>query len=771
MRKRNLSIVTAFICCLLKMTVLSAFNSDMPQQPFSTDQAIVLPFTSSNEEIVSVKMFNEDKAVRPGKTFWTCFQFSMASDWHLYWENPGDVGAAPTILWTLPEGFTVGEPLWPFPERYEIDGAVVYGYEKQVMVLVPIVAPVDLLDGERVSIKAEVQWLACARTCVPGNAFFSFQLPVSTRSAQVNLSAVPLFRQARRWLPVEAKNSRAVYDKGIFEVEVFPNVPLEEIHNVSFFLEEKELLNTHIVPIWQVSDDGKQFVMQVKDDNLSGMQLPFPLKAVLVVKDGKKGALKNHAWQVSITPGAIEKQITQINYVKKVPVIERKAVEHIESLEKQIWYRKVLDSLTAISQSDFMKILFLAFVGGILLNVMPCVLPVISMKMLQLVELKNEKKVHIAKHALSYCLGVLVAFWVLAALIFVLQSVGQTVGWGFQLQEPLFVASLVLVLFILGLGLFGVFEFGITLSSKAAGIQDAIRANKTSSTTSFLSGVLATFVATPCTGPLLGSAIGFAAGVQPVFAFLIFSSLGLGMAFPFILLAFIPGVHKLIPRPGQWMVTFKELMGFFMMATVLWLIWVLDAETTGLSLLTMLITLLIVGLGTWVYGTWARFDRPKNTKIIASIIAAAVIFFGAYMLLSDVQATRGFKNHKSEKRVVESTSWQTFSKARLERLLEKKIPVFVAVSAKWCLTCHANHAILDMDSVEAAFKRYGVVKMIADWTNGDEEITKYLREHGRNGVPMYVVYSRDSDIQPVVLPELLTPELVISAVRDAAIPK
>lgn len=751
-----------FVCLPLSTCGgLFAFDPQQVQNPFSTDQAIVLPFTSSNEEVVSVKMINEEKAIRPGKAFWTCFQFTIGPEWHLYWKNPGDAGAAPSILWTLPEGFTAGEPLWPFPERFDIEDAIVYGYEKQVLVLVPIYPPNDLVEGERITLKAEVQWLGCSRTCVPGNAFFSLQVPVTTRSSQTNLSAASLFRQARKWLPVEAKTSVAVFEKGLFQVTVFPRVPLEEIHYVQLFFEERDVVDTHSIPRWQAYDAGGKFVVELKDEALQKKPPELPLKAVLVVKDGKPNALKIHAWLVTFVSGKLQAQAMPTPKQKSVERAHQNA--HIEKLEKDIWYRTILDSLNSLTGSELVKIILFAFVGGMLLNVMPCVLPVISMKMLQFVELQKASKLHVARHGLVYSLGILVAFWILAGAIFLLQSLGKVVGWGFQLQEPLFVALLSLVLFVLGLGLFGVFEFGVGLSSRAASLQDSLRTSGISYTGSFLSGVLATFVATPCTGPLLGSAIGFAAIQKPIFSFMIFTSLGLGLAFPFILVSFIPGVHRLVPRPGAWMVTFKQLMGFFMLATVLWLVWVLDAEVPELSSIAILASLLFVGFGVWVYGTWARFDRHRTTRILASIIALLIGGFGAYVLLADVYTDRKIA-------APAASQWQPFSKERLERLLKKNIPVFVAVSAKWCLTCHANHAILDIDAVEKSFAQYGVVKLLADWTNGDEEITKYLRAHGRNGVPMYVVYSRDPKIPPVVLPEVLTPDIVISAVRDAAIP-
>ena len=753
------------------MINLTAFDSTLPQQPFSTDTAVVMPYTSSNEDIVAVKMIAEEKTLRPGKTFWVCFQFTIAPDWHLYWKNPGDAGAPPTIIWDLPEGFTVGDVMWPFPDRYEVDNSVLYGYSRQALLLAPIHVPDTVLDGQRDRIKAQVQWLACSTTCVPGNAFFSAEFPVSTREAQLNLSAAPLFRQARRWLPVESTMAKAVLDDSTIEIEVFPKVALDKIVTVQFFPDEKDLIDIHAQPSWEVYNNGNRFVLQIKDEKLKGKNLKFPINGVLVIKDSSSVGTKNHAWAIHVESGKIEKK-TLSQTAEKAKSYE-KSKEHIEALEKKIWYRSILDSFSSISQSELVKIMLLAFVGGMILNVMPCVLPVISMKMLQFVQLQQSSRMAVLKHGLLYSLGVLVSFWLLAGAIYLLQYFGYIVGWGFQLQEPYFVAALVLILFVLSLGMFGVFEFGVSFASKAGNFGETVLDSKKrqlSYGASFVSGVLATFVASPCTGPLLGSAIGFAATLHPTFAFMVFSSLGLGMAFPFLVFPFIPGVSRLIPRPGQWLITFKQLMGFFLLATVLWLAWVLDAETRNLSLITMLTTLFVVGFGTWVYGTWASFDRPKNTQTIAKIVAALIVLWGGYLLFSEVKVSRSSAKEPVTSLQRIGKEWGIYSQEKLDRLLQRKMPVFVAVTAKWCLTCHANHAILDMDKVSDAFTRYGVEKLVADWTTGDEEITKFLRSHGRNGVPMYVVYSRDPKIAPIVLPEVITPEIVIDAIRDAAIP-
>ena len=777
MKKGHLSIFTVvfslFIFCCFETPLQSQLAARMPQasqMPLSSDEAIITPFTASNEDIVSVKMITEEKMLRPSKPFWAAFQFTIAPDWHLYWKNPGESGSAPVISWTLPDGFTVGDILWPFPTRYEIDDAVLYGYSKKMTLLASIYPPDTLEDGTRHTIKAEVQWLACSTLCVPGNAYFTTQVLASTRGTQLNLGASALFRQARRWLPITSGKTKAYYYDGAIEIEVQPSMALDTVKSVVFFPEEEGVIDLHVVPTWQVSEGGKRFSVRLSDPQLKGKKIQLPIKGVLVVKDADGAIVKSHAWNVSITSGSV----SEAPVLQTFTQLPSSSVEHIEKLENDVWYRSFFDSMNSVDHSELFKIILFAFIGGLLLNFLPCVLPVISMKMLQLVGLRGEGRFVLLKHGLSYSLGVLVSFWSLVGLIFILQSFGKVVGWGFQLQEPLFVGALVLVLFILGLGMFGVFEFGTTFAA-TAGSWQASHAHSSLSA-SFLSGVLATFVASPCTGPLLGTAIGFAATLHPTFVFIVFSSLALGLASPFLLLAFIPGIVKLVPRPGRWLITFKELMGFLLMLTVLWLIWVLDAETLDSPPLTMLIVLFVVAFGVWIYGTWAALDRPKQTRRLAQCISFAVVVFGAYLLLSEIHKTRvGQKvgqaavdtSAKPASKVI-GKEWETFSQEKLDRLLQQKIPVFVAVTAKWCLTCQANHVILDMDRVEEAFVRYGVVKLVADWTTGDEAITKYLRSVGRNGVPLYAVYSPESPGVPLLLSEVVTPDMVIDALKQVS---
>lgn len=497
---------------------------------------------------------------------------------------------------------------------------------------------------------------------------------------------------------------------------------------------------------------------------------------------------------LDVNDESVENRALQSSFLKAKNALSKKEIKKLTtrvrfSQKLTNWFSERLDRLRDALGSEFAYILVLAFIGGMLLNIMPCVLPVISLKVLHFMRMQGQSRGTTFKHGLAFSFGVLFSFWVLAGAIFVLQSFGKTVGWGFQLQEPFFVAGLVVVLFILALSLFGVFEFGTKIASIAAELDEVAKVGSPlaselpTAASSFFSGVLATFVASPCTGPLLGSAIGFTAMLHPVYAFMVFTSLGIGMAFPYLVLSLFPGLIKILPKPGRWMVTFKQLMGFFMLATVLWLIWVLQAETNGLSLVYIFSSFFLMAFGFWIYGTWAGFERKNFTRAIAKVISFFVVVSGIFLLFVEVKKAKTALPTTIELQQTVSTvpgkEWEPYSQKRLDELRQEHIPVFLDVTAKWCLTCQTNALVLESEAVRKAFIQYGVVKMMADWTQNDEEITMMLRSLGRNGVPVYALYGKNPEEAPTILPELITQDMVIDALKgleknnlnDSAAPK
>ncbi len=409
-------------------------------------------------------------------------------------------------------------------------------------------------------------------------------------------------------------------------------------------------------------------------------------------------------------------------------------------------------------QGGFAMALLFAFVGGMILNLMPCVLPVISLKIFSFVKMAGENRRLILKHGIAFSVGVILSFWVLAGALLALRAYGESVGWGFQLQEPLFVAILASVMFVLGLSMFGIMELGTSLTSIAGNVKHQSKGL----TGSFLSGVLATAVATPCTGPFLGSAVGFAVTLSAPLAMVIFTALGIGMAFPYLLLSAFPSLMRFLPKPGNWMITFKEIMGFFMMATTLWLLWVFAAQTSNIALMALLAAFFFMGVGSWIYGKWGSPIKKKSTRYISHVFSLVLFSLALYTIVSATTAPTTQLSGQEQPH----DGWETFSPERIAELQAKGIPVFVDFTAKWCLICQANHAVLSRDQISEKFDQKGVVKMKADWTKNDPIITEALRQFGRNSVPLYVLYGVNEKETPQILPQVLTTDVVLDSLKN-----
>ncbi len=398
-----------------------------------------------------------------------------------------------------------------------------------------------------------------------------------------------------------------------------------------------------------------------------------------------------------------------------------------------------------------------AFLGGIILNLMPCVLPVLSLKILGIVQQSGEDSKKRINHGIAFTLGVVSSFLILAGILLLLRAGGEQLGWGFQLQSPAFIILLTILLFLFGLSMFGVFEIGTSLTAVG---QKA--SNDTGFVGSFSSGILATIVATPCTAPFMGSALGFALSQPTILALLIFAMLGLGMALPYLLLTTVPALVKYVPRPGAWMESFKQFMGFLLMATVLWLLWVFSLQVGAEGLLILLAAFIIVSIGGWIFGRWGNIAKPKPTRVKAIILTALFIIGGVVFAFKYID-TNVTVNQTLEKGNIE---WQKFTPELLSKSLKEGKPVFIDFTAAWCLSCQVNEKVaFGSEDVQNAFKKLGVVMLKADWTNSDAIITKELAKFGRNSVPLYVLYSGKQNEEPQILPEIITPGIVLNALE------
>ncbi len=412
------------------------------------------------------------------------------------------------------------------------------------------------------------------------------------------------------------------------------------------------------------------------------------------------------------------------------------------------------------STENLLVLLFLAFIGGLILNCMPCVLPVMSLKIMSFVKMAGQSRALIWRHGLAFTGGVVCSFWLLASLMLLLRTYGQSVGWGFQLQEPLFVATLTIILFVLALNLFGLFEWGLSMAAWA-GQKEVDAAKTTGITRSFLSGVLATAVATPCTGPFLGSAVGIAV-ILPFWQSLsIFTFVALGMSSPYLLLAFFPSCLRFLPKPGSWMETFKQLMGFLLCATILWLLWVFGSQTNLFAVICLLSCLLCFTISCWIYGR-AGLRIMSRSRLIVSYALITLWALGGIQIMLLPKSSWHLEQEDNAVQIAQASNkkWESFSTNKVVDSHRDGKPVFIDFTAKWCLICQANHIVLNSSQVQKSFQEKGVVALKADWTKNDPAITQALSQFGRNSVPLYVLHVAGQE--PMILPQVLTPEIVTS---------
>jgi thiol:disulfide interchange protein len=732
--------IVAFFSCSLFSTISYASSTDQP----------------SKVHPVKAELLHEEASIQPGQPFWLAIHLQIEEGWHAYWKNPGDVGMATSIKWELPEGFKAGEIEWPYPQRFTSDIATGFGYENEAILLTEITPP-NHLSQDNVTIKAHAKWLVCSDSaCLPGGSEVTVALPINSNDPKVREEVAHHFAKARDKLPEKKWDLQALEQNGLIQLALkAPASQPRSIVSAYFCPEDGDLVDHSVDAVFATTPHVKnQYTLTLRskgstpDKNLKGVLVLLNKESIVAALDVDMPVTHSQEQEaVQEVAMVSKKEITALS-IPTPPIAKLPEVEF---------------------EGGVAFAIFLAFVGGMILNLMPCVLPVISFKILSFVKMAGESRSRILKHGLAFSFGVLLSFWVLAGVLLLLQSYGRSVGWGFQLQEPLFVAILAAILFVFGLSLFGILEIGISLTNWVGNVQNKTQV-KTGLFSSFMSGILATAVATPCTGPFLGSAVGFAVTLPAIWSMLIFTSLGLGMAFPYLLLSAYPKLIRYLPKPGNWMVTFKELMGFFMLATVLWLIWVFGAQTNTLAIFLLLCGLFFFGIACWIYGRWGTPVNNRITRFFGFLFAFSAMSIGGYAILT---STASWVVEQGEHYLAKSgqpksgdVDWEEFSPERVAELQAQGIPVFIDFTAKWCLICQTNHLVLSTEDVEKKFKELGVVRMKADWTKNDPVITEELRKFGRNSVPLYVLYGTDSTKAPEILPQVLTPDVVVSQLTD-----
>jgi thiol:disulfide interchange protein DsbD len=639
---------------------------------------------------------------------------TIEEHWHVYWINAGDSGEPPHITWTLPAGITAGTMQFPPPQRLPLGPLMDFGYEDGVAFPVLLSASPSMQPG-KVHLDAKVTWLVCSSVCLPGKAHLGLDIDV-VRGSLPDPPLVGALGEAIKGLPKPLPAEMSATALGDAKEILLTLKTGGHEENAAFYPFDASVMQNAADQQVESRPDGIALRLERASDSTA---LPATLHGIVELS-----ASEVYEVNPKVTPGVLPP-----------PGLAVKRSGDTSG------------STTTAEVTAFSAI-GLALLGGILLNLMPCVFPVLFLKGLALVHTSNEERGRQRLHGLVYTLGILVSFWIIVAALLVLRAGGRELGWGFQLQSPGFVAVLALLLFFLGLSLAGQFEFGLSLTSAGGGL-----AQKQGFAGSFFTGVLATVVATPCMGPLMGAAVGFALAQPAWLTFVVFTALGLGLALPYLALSMQPQWTSILPKPGAWMETLKQLTAVPLFGTAIWLTWVYAHlyAGDGVDRMTWLLAgFLVLAIAGWVLGRW-----PAKW---ASGIAAVLLIAGAIAL-------------PLRKPAVETLTWQPYTEASFAAARATDNPVFIDFTAAWCLSCQVNErVVLRSKDVDELLVKDHVVLLKADWTQYDPVITRELAAVGRSGVPTYVIYPPGKVSNPDVLPELLTKDLVLRQLKKDAKP-
>ncbi len=655
-------------------------------------------------------------AVTPGKPFTVGIRFKVAKGWHLYWKSPGDSGAAPEVQWTLPKGIHAGPIQWPLPHLLKSEGDLFTNvYEGDLLLPVEFTADPDL-QGTSIEVKGALKWYVCAETCLPGEEQVSLSIPISTEPA--NPANEDIFADWRAKLPRKdpapfqaewtgGDGAMFIALRGVGAsdtVEIFPIPPLGTTAE-------------HAEADTSTAQGTKRYKIPYKSESPA----TAPWSALVVVQSANG---TRNGWEISAPASALQ-----------------------SSDRKQETASKAAEPVTS---QPLTGVLWAAFLGGLLLNLMPCVLPVIALKIFNFTQQSGHDPRKVFRLGVAFCAGVLVFFMGLAAAVIVLQKAGQTLNWGFQFQNPWILVGLISALFVFGMNLLGVFE--ITLSNEANQTLSQL-SSKEGYWGAFLHGMFTTLLGTSCTAPYLGVTLGFAVSQPPQIVVSIFLTIAAGMSLPYLLLTSSPRLLRLLPKPGAWMERLKQAMGFVILGVAVWLLGILGSASGIDAVSGACAFLLCLGVGCWMLGV-------LQSRLAGFTLAVLLAAAGYRAFLHEPLKTPTLSPKDSRANAADSI-WQPYSKQRVSRELAENKAVFVDFTADWCLNCKVNERVtLSNEEVLAAFKDKGVVMLKADWTRGDASITEELNRHGRVGVPFYLLFRPDAD-QPVAFPEILRTQLLL----------
>lgn len=683
----------AFLTCKNPLSGIAVFFFSF----FLVISALVSVDADARDKNVQTEFVADVSAAVPGENFTVAIKQTIRDEWHTYWINPGDSGEPLMVEWDVPAGVEIGALQFPVPKKIVYDPILDYGYGGVSTYLADVAVPQGYTQ-DHLTITGKASWLVCHEICIPEYEEISLTLPVADTAAAVHQD---IFAAAKSNIAVKVDWPATVTQSGD-DVSISVDIP-QEHHNqftqVTVYPYDYAVVDGHSEAISDIRDDGVIITQRNGGRDLSELT-----KTSLILETA------NGAFEVNAS-------------------VDAPRPAQAEGADLNL----------------FLAVIF-AFIGGIILNLMPCVFPILSMKAMSLVKLSGQERRHAQISGLSYAAGIVVSFVIVAGVLLLLRGGGEAIGWGFQLQNPYIIAFLAWLLFVIGLNLIGLFDIGgrfVSLGAKMTSGHD-VRA-------SFFTGILATLVASPCSAPFMASAIGFAVTQNALVALTVFVVLGFGLAFPYLLLCFVPQTQKILPRPGAWMEKFKQALAFLMFLSAIWLVWVLGGQSGTLGMAYILCLFLLTVYAIWFF----RAFTGRAVRLIGIGLPFLALLFNICILSPAAR----------------DTVFEHYSEQGLMQYLneDKSRPVFVNMTAAWCITCLVNERTsLSSDEVKQTFEKENVVYIKGDWTNRDDSITAYLERFGRGGVPLYVYYAPADDTgtrpAPVVLPQILTPQIVVETV-------
>ena len=660
--------------------------------------------------------------------------FKLEPGWHVYWKNPGDAGQPPAIRWTLPAGVTAGPLEFPAPKRLPLGPLMDFGYENEVIFPFTLNVAPSNQAGSSLRASAKVNWLVCQATCIPEKTELALDIP--SGAGQGSGSAAILGLLKKTWddlpkgLPAGSKLGFAPTSDG-WKLTVLTG---QREKQADFFPADPDYL-LNAAP-QKLTPTANGFSLDLKKDP-AGTTTPKELRGLIELSGAR-------VYDIVAPQGA--------------PVPAPKVTASFSNTASSANLANSASTSNPAASPGFLRIIGLAFLGGIILNLMPCVFPVLFLKGLALVNSGSEERGRLRAHGLVYTLGIVVSFWALVGVLLGLRAAGARLGWGFQFQSPIFLFLMAGLLFFLGLSLAGQFEIGLSLTSKGGAL-----AQKQGYAGSFFTGVLAVIVATPCTAPFMGAAIGYALAASALATFAVFTALALGLAVPYLTLTLQPAWTRILPRPGEWMEVLRQAVSIPIFGTVIWLAWVIANAYGATMLAALLVAFLLLAVAGWFLGRW---PAKGWSAVLAGLIALVVVGLSIY---AKSVVEPGFAPGTVitlRMNLPPGSTWQPWSADSVARYESQGAPVFVDFTAKWCLSCQVNERVaLTRPEVMAAFADHHVALLKADWTQHDDAITEALQKLGRSGVPAYALYV-PGDPNPRLLPEALTPGIVLDALAQ-----